>query len=815
MAPADHYSHVELAEEVTVEFAEQGISDEEVVAHLEQGSASGKCRRLLIVSLAVASLVGVVVLQRANGGARPVSEDARSTFSRPASLLAAWSLIPRTKVPVLPPVQSGLRLPVLAESVSCDADIIVQSKFGSERVRASTYKDGQKVPIFEKVAPLADVPCPITYSVACVGGLATLHVENHCQEPPQTVNVSDGFGLQNSFRRFAGVPSGYPKIVSAGANETISFHSGELPTVSNETLQIIATFETCEAIADGGACRQGCCHPGFQCAFRNKILQAWRKHAQAVHTRFPEFLGVCKPTPWTAGQVCKDPSSPGCQALVTNLTTTAAAWQLIITSGGGGGHWSAAVNLATQAKKSWAVTAQAAHTRLQNEGKAVLSEFGLTALGRTMQGVISQRPPVELVDIMDSPCTNLLGAMGLPMGGLMKETWDVAQQSGDVARLKYLFQNEGAVDKIFYSQCLSYIYNALETGDLGAQKQLDQIGPPSRLISTEPMLLPSISEAVEMVMKEGSALSTVDLYMTDLPSEGSQLPFEFWDGIKRMLTLHPERSRFLVVHTVAPISGGAAAIARNCGLDVSQVVIERFLPVNPGFYEGGMPRPRTATEIILKAQLPQEEAFLGGPSRSLAISENDVVVLAMLGSQPTVKAMHTYLEQAKLLRQPPPGSMRYIFLACGPHQKPSYRDLYIALAAKATAMNKDQEMRGLRLRFVPFTGQPAQVIEARAEVTVTRSGGMTAGELLALDARGDGKQVFLHIEQGPGVPPKPPCCDMRAREAWEHQALDAGMMTWEAENAKYLISKVGAQLVTPETFAGMVQYRRSAAPVTK
>lgn len=222
-----------------------------------------------------------------------------------------------------------------------------------------------------------------------------------------------------------------------------------------------------------------------------------------------------------------------------------------------------------------------------------------------------------------------------------------------------------------------------------------------------------------------------------------------------------------------------------------------------------MPSPHTATDIILNAQLPEEKAFLGGASRTFSITAEDTVLLVMLGSQPTVKAVHEYLAQTALLKQPPLGSIRYVFLASGPHMKPAYRELYIALAKKSAELNKEQESKGLRLRFIPFTGQPAQPIEARAEVTVTRSGGMTAGELLALDARGDAKQVFLHIEAVAGIPPRPTGSDMAAETAWEAQALDLGMVPWEAGNAKYLREKLGAILVTPAVLASVVKYPES------
>jgi hypothetical protein len=389
--------------------------------------------------------------------------------------------------------------------------------------------------------------------------------------------------------------------------------------------------------------------------------------------------------------------------------------------------------------------------------------------------------------------------------------WNDAQQDGNIPRLTAMLTHEGFIDSMLYRQCLQYMKHVLN-GDLG-HEYAPHFGPPSRLIDTEPLMLPAISEAVQQLKEEGGPLTQIHLYTTDLPGPDNRLPFNFWNGIVNMQKDHPERVHSLVLHTVAPISGGAAAIADSCHLDVSQVVLEPFLPVNPAFYEGGFPRPGTAAHILVKAQLPEEEAFLGAASKSFAIAAADKVVLVMLGSQPTIKAMHRYLDQAAMMQQPPVSSKCWIFFACGSHEGPAYKDLYIALSTKSAVLNAQQQNNSLGLHFIPFTAQPAQAIEGRAEVTVTRSGGLTAGELLALAARGDKKQVLLHIEEEPHIPPKPPCCDQSTLHTWERTALKNGMVEWEAGNAEYLMKKVGAQLVTPRTFASQVNLTASPSPM--
>jgi hypothetical protein len=511
-----------------------------------------------------------------------------------------------------------------------------------------------------------------------------------------------------------------------------------------------------------------------------------------------EFLGWCLPAVWEPEQLCLNPADASCIALVRNVTDTSLYWVVILTSAGGGGHWSAAKNLATLQKTQWSQLMTAASVNL-HAGAALLTPFGKTTLENALERLGSKDPPIELVDIMNSEATHLLGEMGVPMGKWMAGRWDKAQKNGDIPKLKHIFNmGLGHFDGLFYHPALQYINQVLR----GMADQ-PHISPPAHLLATEPLLTPSITKAVESIEEAGGDLSKVHLYVTDLPSIGNGIPFSF-ENIALMVKKHPDRAKHLVLHSVAPISGGAEAIAQSCQLDVSQVVIEPFLPVNPGFYDGTMPRPHTATQITLKAQVPEEEAFLGGATKTFSIGANDIVVLVMLGSQPTIQAMHTYLKQAGSLPQPPAGATTYVFFASGPHKKDAFKELYASLAKEATQMNTAQQTSGQHLYFVPFTGQPAQSIEARAEVTVTRSGGMTAGELLALHARGDNKQTLIHIEPVPGLAAMP--TDPSAKQAWEAEALDQGMLTWEADNARYLMAKVGAKLITPDFFASSVTY---------
>mmetsp|Transcript_23481 Transcript_23481/g.37569 ORF Transcript_23481/g.37569 Transcript_23481/m.37569 type:complete len:783 (+) Transcript_23481:41-2389(+) len=684
-------------------------------------------------------------------------------------------------------------------AASCAADILIESPDGAVRVSASAYKNSS-IPLLTQFHRTHDGQvCSVADLVVCDQGHATLRTMNYCDQSAETHD-------EKMKKEFA-------IVREDGSNKGITFKPYLLPDMTSGTAKLTATFETCDIVDD--QCKPGCCPEGFRCVFNEPSNTA----------------GRCLAMDWKPEHVCINAVDPACVQLVSDFMATVQYWELIITSGGGGGHLAAAKNMAIKFGKAWHGMLATQEQKLK-AGLALLTGFGRDALAETLAGAKAFHKPIQVVDIMNSPCTNLFGEMGLAMGHGMQATWDNAQKAGNIGYLKMLAGGQPLTDALFGRQCLNFMRDVL--GNV-APHVAPHHGVPDKVIATEPLMLPSITEAIEEVMKNGKSLSKVHLYMTDLPGVGKYQAMNFWVPIRRMARLHPERTRRLIIHSLPPITGGAAALAEAAGgedghIETSQVVIEPFMPVTAQFlppYGSTMPRPGQETQIPLKAQVPEEHAFLGGDSKNFAIAEGDELTLVMLGSQPTVSAIHKYFDQAKLLNLPADVSKtRWVFFACGPHQKEAFRELYASIAKKAIAWNS--KASNARLRMIPFTGQPAQIMEGRAEVTVTRSGGMTAGELLALASRGDKKQVFLHIETTAEVPrmpmmphlemdghiPQPPAKeDIENRKQWEDKALESGMVVWEAGNARYLMAKLGAELITPETFAQMANSPQEVALV--
>ncbi|CAK9076294.1 Putative lipase C4A8.10 [Durusdinium trenchii] len=437
-----------------------------------------------------------------------------------------------------------------------------------------------------------------------------------------------------------------------------------------------------------------------------------------------ECSGTCQPKTLSedACVADTDESRTGCLNAIRTFNHAVETWFLVVTSSGGGGHLVAAKNLQQTLIEELDGSYMLAMELLRRYQGSLKPHALKLAKAALLQ--VQQKSAVELVDLMKSPCTSLDGNGYISLGDFMTAQWNSKQQAGNIKGLKELVSYQPVADMAFGSQCRNYMKSLIKESTFGYQQ------PPTRLISTQPLFLQSLLDAAEDVS------AGIDLYMTDLPTPEA---VHFFGPLTKLRQLSSTFTRRLYLHTLAPSRGGVKELEKLSGVPQQQIKMEKFMPVSFGFTrKDELPSPETATAIRLKAQLPVEEEFLKGKNPVMLEAE-DQLVLVMLGSQPTADAVRTYAEESLKLPERNVGR-RFIFLACGRPSSSTYKKLYEDLVALARARSTS------KTQLLPFTGQSAQQILGRADVTVTRSGGLTAGELLALHRRGDRKQVLLHVE---------------------------------------------------------------------
>lgn len=179
----------------------------------------------------------------------------------------------------------------------------------------------------------------------------------------------------------------------------------------------------------------------------------------------------------------------------------------------------------------------------------------------------------------------------------------------------------------------------------------------------------------------------------------------------------------------------------------------------------------------------------------LDLQLTDKVLALMLGSQASFDATLEYvrntIEWAKtsLEKDAPP---HYLFVFCGRHNQGDPNSLLQAtykLVQEAKSKNPSSN-----LVIVPLSFQDAEQIApilARADMTITRSGGLTAMELLEV-ATG---KICIHVVDKKSKAQ----IDEKGIITNEEEILKQGMLYWEGGNEIYLKERKGARLMTPES----------------
>lgn len=663
----------------------------------------------------------------------------------------------------------------------CTHDILIKSEHGQARISGQEYSAAPVYILtkYTKQGRTMSVSCEYLYHIFCSYDRAMLKKTTLCGGVEKKIE-------SRQFRPPIGIRG--TSIDTFRGETFIAFGKAlHIQSQSAGAVEMKVTSTKCFHSTEDD-CEIGCCPQGLIC----------KSHSGSA---------TCRPTPPPRQLLCgdRDPESM-CWNVVAKVSKATSQWVLIATSSGGGGHLTAARNLAAMYGHALRHELAEARESLESNRNSMAPE-SYDKLENLMKHVERRPVALETVDLMESPCTNLLGKAGISMGNMMSGKWNNAQRAGNMEKLRALVGQQWLMQPLFGRQCTSYFKRIF------AGKVFPHTGGPTTTISTQPLLLQSIGEAIgglERTSADGSSMF-VNVHMTDLPTP---VAVHFFEPMRHIAEHSPKVADRIILHTVAPASGGVPWLEEQTSLKPWQIKIEKFMPVTDDFTRGdGLPRPGTEVALRLKAQLPEEEVFLGGVYGVYKVASEDKVVLIMLGSQPTASAMTDYQAQAKLLEaQAEKGQgLTWVFLATGSPKTASYKTLYEELVVDATQFNDDQVKLGRKMRLIPFTGQPAAPILGRADVSVTRSGGMTCGELLALASRGDNRRTLLHVEVPPGTPESPPAGE-EERLQWEGAVLEGGMVPWEAGNARFLMETLGAEVATADI---LLEVLSKPAPVVQ
>ena len=391
--------------------------------------------------------------------------------------------------------------------------------------------------------------------------------------------------------------------------------------------------------------------------------------------------------------------------------------------------------------------------------------------------VLSEQPNTQIIqkDILIDIVSKLFGKGFVFL-------WNASQKKGNIRCLMFLLKNIPIADFLFGT----FIF--LKVFYLILKEDIDQI------IDTQPIGTPAIIKAIKLASKISGKSLKLEKIITELPTN---TVVHFFKPIKNLA--QNDRCFLKLISTFPLLKDNQTAEIfwkKNCGLSEKEVHYESF-PLRPAFRKYiNIKRNYTKRMEISICVNSSEEKFLIADTMKrgslyseiyldrikIKIEPLDTVFTILLGSQPTeeatLKYVNKYIDSMYRLQMV---KKRYLlFVFCNTHCKHKN-----SLLKRVYTLVRKKNHYPKNLNIIPMCFQSDEVIASlyhRSDATLTRSGGLTAMELLSV-AQG---QIWIHSETRRGV-------------INNKKNLARGMPIWEQGNAFYLQKKKGARFITPET----------------
>ncbi len=369
-------------------------------------------------------------------------------------------------------------------------------------------------------------------------------------------------------------------------------------------------------------------------------------------------------------------------------------------------------------------------------------------------------------------------------GLFAKHIWGDAQARGNIFLLVCLSFALKLADYLFWVPFFLSAVNTCLKYDI------------EKIIDTQPLGTSAIIKALRMIKWRTGKEIAYEKVITDLPTEDAK---HFFGGIK---SLNSKDIPFLKVLTTKPILENNETEEHfwkmNCNLPLSSILYAK-LPLRPAFFESDQKADEgfvinisimSPDDLHLTYKTLSYGSSLAKRSKnhiSIPIEPDDKVALMMLGANPNPKAVLSYTSHfIKMLQNrnyPSRKDLFFIFCSSQVSIKPNLRKQILTLI-----QNTKNYPNGLTI--IPISHQNDLIVAPllkRSNATLTRSGGLTSMELLAVS---QGK-IWIHKEPPPQTIPK---------FIPRMETFRQGMPPWERGNARYLEIKKGAKIITPETF---------------
>jgi hypothetical protein len=385
------------------------------------------------------------------------------------------------------------------------------------------------------------------------------------------------------------------------------------------------------------------------------------------------------------------------------------------------------------------------------------------------------------IDLMKEWVNKFIGTFGI-------NTWDSAQRKGNVRSQENLVWFQGIAEVLFWPQVF---FNALRC--FFKQKV-------TRVVDTQPIGTSAIIKAIRTYNWIAKKKLYLEKVIVDLPTKKST---HFFNSIK---LLSKKDKKFVKLLTIEPLLENGESEDqfwdKCCRLSKKAVIYEKF-PIRHGF-KSFLDKKRShepfnikirvnnkivksVTQKIAKRGHLKEIETASTKLLEFEIGKDDVLVTILLGSQPAYRATLKYVSKFIELAKDIANNNKKIdlFVFCSDYE-PKHGNLFHDIMTLITE-RKDYPSN---LSVIPMIFQKDDIIAPlffRSDVTITRSGGQTIMELMAVSSA----KIWIHSEA------------KRKKEITKELSLEEllkGIPVWEAGNACYLKHKSDGKIVTPDCF---------------
>lgn len=316
-----------------------------------------------------------------------------------------------------------------------------------------------------------------------------------------------------------------------------------------------------------------------------------------------------------------------------------------------------------------------------------------------------------------------------------------------------------------------------------------------KVIDNQPLSTKSIIRAIRFYNWYTGKNIILEKVFVDLPTR------EYRQLLKSIKNLSPKDKRFIKIFTIEPLLDDEKTNEeywqKNCKISEEQIVYKKYI-IRQNFKKfQGIEKPKSDFDLKTKFASLEERDFIKKclekghlkPKENenefiFTLSPQDKLFIILLGSQPSSNAVFNYVKGiTQKIRDSDSRDKKYSLIVFAD----KFSTVKQTMFHKIHSLINTIENYPSNLSIVPMSFQNDEVISAlfhRGDLTITRSGGHTIMELMAV-SKGN---KWIHSETKRN----------HVKEVPSYEKLLKGIPCWELGNARYLHDKFNGDIVTPE-----------------